>query len=46
MKFKLVDMNLKKKVANREEMKYTQIIITRATPDQPYFNIRLVRNLS
>lgn len=46
MKFKLVDLNLKKKAANRDDMKYTQIIITRSSPDLPYFNIRLVRNLS
>lgn len=45
MKFKLVDLNIKGK-KQKEDMKYTQVILTRVSPDNLYFTIRLVRNLS
>lgn len=45
MKFKLVDLNKKKK-AIRDDLKYTQVVLTRTSPDNEFFNIRLARNLS
>lgn len=45
MKFKLVDLNKKKK-PHRDDMKYTQVLLTRASQDTNFFNIRLARNLS
>lgn len=47
-KFKLIELNVKGK-KNKEEIssaKYTQVILTRVSPDNEYFVIRLARNLN
>lgn len=43
-KFKLVEINTKSKAS--KDMKYTQVMLTRVSPDNEYFIIRLVRNLN